>query len=185
MVSMISLWMPIVLSAVAVFMASSVIHMLLTYHRSDFKGLAAEDDVMSALREANIPPGDYIMPHCENPKDAQKPEFLAKVNQGPVAILTVTADGYEMGKRLALWFVYCLVVSTFAAYISGRALGPDAHYLTVFRFVGAAAFGGYALALLQNSIWWSRAWSSTLKSMFDGLVYAMVTAGIFGWLWPA
>lgn len=42
-----------------------------------------------------------------------------------------------------------------------------------------------ALALLQNSIWYKRKWSSTLKSMADGLVYALVTAGTFGWLWPA
>jgi len=185
MVSMISLWLPIVLSAVAAFMASSIIHMVLTYHRSDFKGLAAEDEVMAALREANISPGEYIMPHCENPKDAQGPEFLAKVEKGPVAILNVMAGGYEMGKSLVLWFFYCLLISAFAAYLAGRALGPGAHYLEVFRFAGAAAFSGYALALLQNSIWYKREWIITLKSVFDGLVYAALTAGIFGWLWPA
>jgi len=93
-------------------------------------------------------------------------------------------SGFGMGKSLVLWFLYCLLIGLFAAYLAGRALGPGAHYLSVFRFVGAAAFGGYALALLQNSIWYKRAWASTLKSMMDGFIYALLTAGIFGWLWP-
>ena len=54
----------------------------------------------------------------------------------------------------------------------------------MFRFVGASAFLAYTVALWQNSIWLKRAWSSTLKHTFDGLVYALVTAGTFGWLWP-
>jgi len=58
--------------------------------------------------------------------------------------------------------------------------GPGA-----FMTVMSGDFGGYALALLQNSIWYKRAWNFTLKSMADGLVYALLTAGTFGWLWPA
>jgi hypothetical protein len=89
-----------------------------------------------------------------------------------------------MGRSLLLWFGYCLLVSLFAAYLAGRALGPGAHYLEIFRFAGAAAFSGYALALLQNSIWYQRNWGATLKSVLDGFIYALVTAGTFGWLWP-
>ncbi len=80
--------------------------------------------------------------------------------------------------------MYILVVNTFAAYIAGRALGPGVDYLAVFRFVGAAAFLGYSLALAQSSIWAARAWTTTATSMFDGLVYGLLTAGTFGWLWP-
>jgi hypothetical protein len=76
-------------------------------------------------------------------------------------------------------------VSFFAAYIGGRALGPSADYLEVFRFTGCTAFIGYGLALLQNSIWYKRNWGATLKSVFDALVYGLLTAGAFGWLWPA
>jgi hypothetical protein len=77
-----------------------------------------------------------------------------------------------------------LVVNVFAAYVTGRALGPGAEYLEVFRFVGATTFAGYALALWQNSIWYSKAWGTTLRSTVDGLVYALLSAGVFGWLWP-
>ena len=115
----------------------------------------------------------------------KSPEFVEKANRGPVAFMTVMPNGIPgMGKSLVQWFLYCAAVSFFAAYIAGRALGPSVEYLSVFRFVGATAFMGYAVALWQNSIWYRRPWSTTLKSTFDGLVYALFTAGTFGWLWP-
>jgi hypothetical protein len=27
-------------------------------------------------------------------------------------------------------------------------------------------------------------WSIVLKESFDGLIYSLLTAGTFGWLWP-
>jgi hypothetical protein len=90
-----------------------------------------------------------------------------------------------MGKNLSLWFLYSVIVSVFAAYITGRAVGRGTDYLTVFRFAGTTAFMGYSLALLHESIWYLRPWLRTLKSVFDGLVYALLTAGMFGWLWPS
>jgi hypothetical protein len=179
------LWLPLVLSAVIVFFASFIMHMLLPYHRGQLKRVPREDDVMAALRPFNIPPGDYGMPHVSTPKEMKDPAFLAKRQAGPVAFMTVMRPGsYSMGKYLAMWFAYSLVVNAFAAYIAGRALGPGVDYLQVFRFVGSTAFLGYSLALAQNSIWGGRAWSTTLTSIFDGLVYGLLTAGTFGWLWP-
>ena len=186
MVSLMSLWIPILLSAVIVFIVSSVIHMLLPYHRSDFGKVPSEDEVMEALRKFNIPPGDYVLPYAGSPEAMRSAEFTEKRAKGPVAFMTVMKSGPpSMGGSLVQWFIYSIVVGIFAAYIAGRALAPDAHYLAVFRFVGSTAFVGYALALLQNSIWYQRNWSATFKSMFDGLIYALLTAGTFGWLWPA
>lgn len=185
MVSIMSLWLPILLSAVIVFVVSSIIHMLLPYHRSDFKKIPSEDEVMHELRKFNIPPGDYAIPRAGSAKEMGTPEFVEKATQGPVALITVMPSGPpSMGGSLVQWFIYSIVVGIFAAYISGRALEPGAHYLEVFRFAGCTAFVGYAVALLQNSIWYKRSWSVTLKSVFDGLVYALMTAGTFGWLWP-
>ena len=90
----------------------------------------------------------------------------------------------RVGASLAQWFVYCVVIGIVAGYVAGRALEPNAEYLAVFRFVGTTAFVSYAAALWQSSIWFSRSWTSTAKSTFDGLVYAVLTAGTFGWLWP-
>ncbi len=185
MVSIMSLWLPILLSAVIVFVVSSIIHMLLPYHRSDFKKIPSEDELMHELRKFNIPPGDYVIPRAGSPKEMGTPEFVEKTTQGPVAFITVMPSGPpSMGGSLVQWFIYSIVVGIFAAYIAGRALEPGAHYLEVFRFAGCTAFVGYAVALLQNSIWYKRSWSATLKSVLDGLVYALMTAGTFGWLWP-
>jgi Flp pilus assembly protein TadB len=181
-----SLLIPILVAAVLVFVVSSIIHMMLKYHESDFGQVPSEDAVMDAMRPFNIPPGDYVIPRAESSQAMKSPEFQEKCNKGPIAFMTVLPSGsMGMGSSLVQWFIYCIVVGLIAAYIAGRALAPGAEYLAVFRFAGATAFVGYALALLQNSIWYKRAWSSTLKSVFDGLVYALVTAGVFGWLWPA
>jgi len=180
-----SLWMPILLSAVIVFVASSIIHMVLPYHRSDYGKVPAQDDVLDALRKFSIPPGDYLLPRANSMKDMQDPAFVEKMKKGPVLFMTVFPPGsFGMGPQLLQWFVYCLVVGVFAAYLTGRAVGPATPYLAVFRFAGTTAFVGYALALWQNSIWYRRAWSTTLKQTFDSLVYALLTGGTFGWLWP-
>lgn len=183
MVPVTALWLPILLSAVIVFVASSMIHMLLPYHRNDFRRLPAEDSVMDALRAFGIPPGNYMMPHPGSPEGMKAPEFIEKKRRGPIAILTIMHEP-SMGRSLLQWFLYTVVVGIFAAYLTGRALGPGADYLEVFRFAGCVAFVGYALALWQSSIWYRIAWSTTLKSTWDGLVYGLLTGGTFGWLWP-
>jgi hypothetical protein len=185
MVPVLSLWLPILFSAVIVFAASSIIHMVLTYHRTDFGKLVKEDEVLEALRRAGVPPGDYIAPHAGSLAAMKDPAFVERMKRGPLLIMTVAPGGPpSMGTNLALWFLYSALVSLFAGYIASRALTPGADYLDVFRFVGTSAFMGYSLGLLQDSIWHRRAWGTTLKSVFDGLLYALLTAGTFGWLWP-
>jgi FtsH-binding integral membrane protein len=186
MVELTSLLIPILLSAVIVFIVSTIIHMFLPYHRKDFVKVPSEDEVMEALRKFDIPPGDYVIPCAGSPEVMRSPEFKEKTNKGPVAFVTVLKSGpLSMTGSLIQWFIYCIIVGTFAAYIAGRALEPGANYIAVFRFVGGTAFIGYTLALLQNSIWYKRRWCTTIKSMFDGLIYALFTAGTFGWLWPS
>jgi len=186
MVSVLSLWLPILLSAVVVFVLSSVIHMLLGYHANDVLEVPDEPGVMDALRPFNIPPGNYAFPRPRDMKDMGTPEYRAKRERGPVAFLTVLPSGpVSMTRELVQWFIYTLVVGVFAAYIASRAAGAGAPYLEVFRFVGATAFIGYGLALWQQTIWSGVSWMTTLKSNIDALIYALFTAGVFGWLWPS
>ncbi len=141
--------------------------------------------MLEALRKFSLAPGDYHFPRPSSMKELKDPAFVGKMTKGPVGFMTVIPSGPpSMGKNLAQWFVYCVVVGVFAAYVAGRALPPGAHYLKVFRFAGVTAFTGYALALWQNTVWYRRAWTTTLKSTIDGFVYALLTAGTFGWLWP-
>jgi uncharacterized membrane protein YeaQ/YmgE (transglycosylase-associated protein family) len=185
MVFLTSLWLPILLSAVLVFLASFVIHMVLPFHRSDYGKVPSEDDVMSALRKFGIAPGDYFLPHASGPAEMKTPEYKKKVELGPIVVMTVMGPGaYAMGKRLLQWFLFTVVVGVFAGYIAGRTLAFGTPYIMVFRIVGTVAFAGYAVGLWQNSIWYSKKWSATVKSTVDGLVYALLTAGTFGWLWP-
>ena len=180
-----ALLLPILLSAVLVFLVSWLIHMFLPWHKSDYAKLPNEDKVRDALRPFAIPPGDYMVPRPAGPEDMRSPAFQDKVKQGPVMVVTVMPNArFSMVKGLVGWFVYSLVVGLFAAYVTGRALPPASPYLSVFRFAGVTAFLGYALALWQMSIWYQRSWSTTIKATVDGLIYGLLTAGTFGWLWP-
>lgn len=185
MVGLFSLWLPIVLSAVFVFIVSSIIHMFLNYHANDFGKISSEDEVMEALRGFNIPPGEYMIPRANSMKECHTDAMKEKMSKGPVLMMTVMENKVPtMGGSLLLWFLYSIIISIFAGYITSHALSAGAHYMEVFRYIGTTAFLGYSLALLQNSIWYKRKWSTTIKSMFDGFIYALVTAGTFGWLWP-
>jgi hypothetical protein len=184
MVSLTALWLPILLSAVIVFVVSSVIHMLLPYHRSDYKQVPEEDKLRAALRSASLQPGLYVFPYCTH-KDMKSPAVQEKYKEGPVGMLTVFPSGPPaMPKYLVLWFCYSLIIGVFTAYLTGRTVAFGAHYLVVFRVAGTAAFMAYGLANLSNGIWKGQAWSVVLKEVFDGLLYGLLTAGTFGWLWP-
>ena len=186
MTGLAALWLPILLSAVAVVLVSAFIHMALPWHRDEYPPVPNERGVMDALRPFAIPPGDYMVPRATSMKEMATPEFTQRLTQGPVLVMTVLPNRvFNMGPSLAKWFVYSVVVSIFAAYVAGRALPAGAAYLDVFRFAGVTAFVGYTLALWQMSIWYHRSLTTTVKSTIDGLVYALVTAGVFGWLWPS
>jgi hypothetical protein len=184
MVSIAALLLPILLSAALIFVVSSVIHMFLGYHWNDLRTPAQQDAVLDALRGLNVQPGDYAMPRPDTMKQFRSPEFKAKAERGPLVMMTVSPGGIAMGKSLLQWFVYLLVVSFCCAYIASRELAAGAPYLSVFRLTGFSAFMGYALALPQASIWYRRNWRMTLVTMFDGLVFALLIGGMFGWLWP-
>jgi len=185
MTGLTELWIPILVSSVIVFVASSIIHMGPFWHRGDYPKIPNEDKLRAAVGPLGIEPGDYMVPRCTDHKEMRTPEFQEKMKQGPVMVVTVLPNEMMgMGRNLALWFVYILVVGVLAAYVAGRALPHGTHYLTVFRFAGATAFIGYSVALWQMSIWYRRAWSSTIKATIDGLIYGLLTAGTFGWLWP-
>ena len=185
MVTLTALWLPLLLSAVVVFLASWVMHMLLTYHKSDYKKLPDEEKVASALRSENLSPGTYMFPHCSSHKDMRSPEMMEKYKKGPVGYVVMYPSGPpSMGKYLSLWFTYCLLISLFAAYLAGRVLPSGTVYLSVFRVVGTVAFLGYSMGHFVDSIWKGQSWGATIKHMFDGLIYALLTAGMFGWLWP-
>jgi len=185
MTALSALWLPILLSAVIVFVASSIIHMASPWHKGDYPKVPNEDALREALRPLSIPPGDYMVPRPSSRDDMKSPEFAEKVNQGPNVILTVLPNGpWTMSRNLSLWFLYVLLVSLGAAFVASHAIDAYAPSSRIIGFVGIVAFMGYSAALWQMSIWYRRAWSTTIKATIDGAIYASLTAAVFVWLWP-
>ena len=185
MVTLGALVLPIVLSAVLVFVLSSLIHMVLGYHASDYSKLADEDGVRAAIRRANPSARQYIFPHAAGTAEMKSPEFQQKVAEGPVGVLTIRPSGeVGMGKALGIWFAYALVVSAMVGYVASATLPAGTDYLKVFQVAGTTAWLAYAFGQLPASIWMGKPWSIAAKEVFDGLLYGLVTAGAFGWLWP-
>jgi hypothetical protein len=186
MTTIAALWLPILLSAVIVFIASSIIHMAPLWHRNEAPALPDQDRIQDALRPFGLKPGEYMLPRGKDMKDCKTPEFEEKLKRGPVLFMTVVPSGpFSMGRPMTMWFIYTIVVSVLAAYVAGATLPAGTEYLRVFQVAGATAFIAYSIGLWQQSIWYHRPWSTTLKLTFDGLIYGLLTGGVFGWLWPA
>ncbi len=116
MISLSALWLPILVSAVIVFAASSVIHMAPLWHKNDFPKMPREDEVLQALRPFAIPPGDYFLPRPYDRDQMKSPEFKEKITKGPVAVMTVMPNGmFNMTSNLVQWFVFLLVTGLFVA----------------------------------------------------------------------
>lgn len=186
MVSLLELWLPILLSALFVFIVSSIIHTVLPIHKSDYKKLPTEETVVEVLRAQDLRPGAYMFPFAESIKDAGAPEMLEKYKKGPVGILTVLPNTpVVIGKHLVQWFLYTILFGFFVAYVATLGLARGSDYTAVFRLTGTVAILGYALSYIPDSIWKGQTWGTTIKYVLDGVAYALVTAGTFGWLWPA
>ena len=185
MVGLSALWMPIVVSAVFVLIALMLIHGLLGWHKGDTVAIPGEAKVLETMRSVNLQPGEYRFPYGVTVAEMTAPEFIEKMKQGPVGVMSVWPNGeINMGKLMGLWFLYSLIVAVLVAYITGRTHGVGTPYLEIFRVTGAVAFCCYVVAHWQNWIWWGKSTRFTVTHSLDGIIYALLTAGTFGWLWP-
>ena len=174
------LWMPILVSAVIIWLASAIMHMALPFHKGEYKGLPDEAKFNAALE--GVAPGFYMFPWCGSMANMKDPDYLAKVEKGPNGFMSIVSGGVNFGKNLMLMLLYYLLVGTFVAYVGWYAMGRGGDYLHVFRVTGAAAFLAYGLGHLPRTIWYRD--PGFWAYLFDGIVYALLTAGVFAWLWP-
>ena len=113
------------------------------------------------------------------------PAFVEKMKQGPVGVMTIWPNGeINMGKLMGQWFVYSLLVAVLVAWVTGRTHGAGAPSLEVMRVSAVVTFCCYAVAHWQNWIWWGKSTRFTVTHSLDGIIYALLTGGTFGWLWP-
>ena len=182
MVSLTMLWLPILVSAVFLFIAANILWMALPFwHGKDYSKLPDEKPILDALSAAKS--GQYIVPRVDWRKVT--PEEKAAIQKGPTAYMLVRNPGkFALGQSLALYFLYMLAVTVFVAYVTGRTRPVGAHYLEVFRIAGAVGFLAFAFRGVSDSIWYGKPWIVSIKEMIDGLIYAGLIAGTFGWLWP-
>ena len=179
-----SLWLPVVVSAVAVWLLSAVLHMALKYHRADYRPLPDEEAVGAALRKDAPPPGLYMIPHCVD-SAMKDPAVQEKFKRGPVALIAVMRSGPPtMGKALGQWLLFCLLVSFVTAYVARHTLTPAAAGLLVMRVTGTIAFVGYGFGAFQDSIWHGIPWPNAVRVLIDAALYSLATGAIFWWLWP-
>lgn len=185
MVDWSQLLLPILLSTALVFVASSLIHMVLKFHDPEYLKLSNEDEVRAVVRAGSPSPGQYVIPQCSHGKGPPAPETLKKFEEGPVAVVYVRPTGMvKLGPFLGKWIVYVAVVSALTAYVARSVLHPGEPYLNVFRLVGATAWLAYGWQSPADSIWMGKPWIVTVKFLADALVFALLTAGTFAWLWP-
>lgn len=179
--SIMTLWQPILGAAVLTFIAGSVIWMAMPWHKKDWSRTADEEAVGNALR--GLPPGQYNIPHCDDPSEFNSPEMVQKCKDGPIAFITVLPSGApNMTPQLIMMFGYNLFIAILCAYFVSRTAPVDADYMDIFRISSAVAFIAYGVAYVQESVWFGRPWSSTMKTFLDAAIYAGVTGGVFGWL---
>jgi hypothetical protein len=185
MAHLLVLWLPILVSAVAIFFLSSLVHMVIPWHKSDYDRFPDESAALDALRALNLPAGEYMAPRPESREGMSSPEFKAKVERGPLVLLNIRPGGpISMGGPLGWWFVYLVVTSFFSGHVAWGAFHDHFETAGVFHTVALSAFLAYTAALWQGVIWFRRPASVAFKSTIDGLIYALVTAWIFVWLWP-
>ena len=181
-----SLWLSVLVSAVVVFLASSIIHMALKYHKADIKPLPNEDAVRDAVAKGNPSPGLYFSPYCADHGQMNDPAMKKKLDAGPVMMITMLPKGApNMPKLLGLWFAFSVLVSFTAAYIARHTLQPGADGMLVCRITGAVAFAGYGLSHVSDSIWKGQPWGNTARALLDAVIYAVLTGLTFRMLWPA
>jgi hypothetical protein len=184
MLSLLSVWLPILLSTVAIFLASSLIWMVLPWHQKEWRGVADQEEAArNALR--GLAPGLYHLPHPASRAALRSPEFQRKMTEGPMAFLTVVPNGMpNMARQMISWVAVIVFLMIVVAYIATRTLGPGTEYLEVFRIVGTTGWLAFGAATLQEAVWFGRPWRSVLTMNLDALIYALLAAGIFASMWP-
>jgi len=183
-VSLLSLWLPILVSAMIVFVAGFIAWQVMPHHRSDWVGVPNEELLLQAIRDLGLERGQYVFPRAMTPEGAKDPEAKAKLREGPIGSLIIW-NAPNLSKNLLRYFLFTLFVSFMAAYIGYASIPAGAEYTHVFRVLGTVAFLAYSAAEIPGAIWFGRTWNSAWKAVVDGLVFGLLTGGVFGWLWPS
>ena len=174
-----TLWLPIIVGTVVLWFLSFFAWALLPHHFGDTQKAPGEEELKQFIKEANIPTGNYLFPHAENPKAQGTKEYVDNYTAGPRGMLCV----YKMPNmpvNMINTILYFLVTVFTIAYITSVACPKESGFMQVFRIAGTIGVLTYASSGFLNRIWFTaRHWTHVL----DGTVYGLVLGLIFGMLW--
>jgi hypothetical protein len=183
-VSLVDLWLPILIAAVCVFFASSIIWMLLPYHKKDIQFLPNEQELTGKVSEMNITPGLYMFPNCQTSDEMRSDEFKQRFENGPWGIITVMGAKPNFATNLLKTFIAYLVITIFVAYITAASIPAGAEYLAVFQIAGAAGVLGHCMGGLAGDFFLGKPTRFVFTGLIDGVIFALITAGVIASMWP-
>ena len=177
---MLSLWLPILISTIALFFASFLSWMVVQLHMKDWVKLDDEEKLMGVVREMNIPDGNYMFPGATSGKEMNSPEHMEKYSEGPRGVLTILPVP-NMGKNLGLTLLFFLFCNATFGYLASFALEQQHDFLTVFRFVATIALLTFCASIVQHAIWFR---SRVVGHVIESIAYALIAGAIFAVFWP-
>jgi hypothetical protein len=177
---MIELWLPVVVSSIAVFFASFLSWMVLRLHQKDWVKMPREDDFMKCVADLGLRQGNYMFPGTTSPKEENEPAYQQKYQAGPRGTLQVH-EPVNLGRNLGLTFAYFFVCNATIAYLASFALSSESDFITVFRFVATVALLTYLASIVQHAIWFR---VRITGHVIESIAYALIAGVIFASLWP-
>lgn len=186
---LLALWLPILLSAVGVWIVAAIVWMALPHHKRDFIAIphtdgGGEEAFMEAVRTLGIKPGNYVFPDFRG-REAMKSQRVQKaLSEGPVGHLSLWPTPLTMGGKMIGTFVVYLMVSILVAYLASITLPKPAAFARVFQVVGTAGILAYSFSFIPNAIWFGSYRRTIIASIIDGIVFGLITGAIFAWRWP-
>lgn len=177
------LWLPILLSAVAVWIVSAIVWMALPHHKRDFIALPDEDAFIDFIRKSGIEPGNYVFPDFRGSEAMKSEKIQNLLEKGPVGHLSVWPAPLTMGGKLVATFIVYLAVSMMIAYLTRVALPGAAPFPKVFQVAATAGVLAYCFSFIPNGVWFGAYTRTIVASFVDGIVYGCITGAIFAWFW--
>lgn len=181
---LLSLWLPILVSSIAVFFASFLAWMVIGHHKPDWQEMPNEKLACEHLRNSGLKPGRYMFPMCQTPEQMKDPVKMELQKTGPWGTINLWPAAPNMGRNLILTFSFYALTSVFVAYLGTLSLEPGAGFSPVFQVTGTAAILAYCFGFIPNAIWFGTPLRAVLMDLADGLAFGLITGCIFGLMWP-
>lgn len=180
--SVTELWLPILLAGVATHIASTIAWTVLPHHKPEWKGLGDDEDgLQDWIAGREIPAGQYLFPFASGMKEADC-DAIKEKQQKCRGMLLLYQRPVNMGAAIGKTLAFFLVAAFMIGYLAAFSVPSGASFWHVFRFVSTAGILTHCFARFPHVFWFPE---KIAMSLLDGVVYSLITAGVFAALWPS